>query len=298
MRILVLGGGNSPEREVSLRSSAAVRDALTDLGHSVFFVDPADGDEAVLKGAAQVEIIFPILHGVGGEDGQIQRLLDSTGKPYLGSGASASELCFDKVRLRELVNAHAITTPRGEVVSAENFSDSPLIRRPFVLKPIAGGSSLDTLIVRSLPFESNRAYALLSKYSSMLLEELINGTEITVPVLGDTPLPVIEIVPPSGKEFDYENKYNGATAEICPPKNVGSDLQVKAQSLAIKVHQLAGARHLSRTDMMIDHTGKIFVLEINTMPGMTNQSLLPKSAAVSGLNWTTLVGRFVDMLKD
>src|SRR5439155_118541 len=124
-----------------------------------------------------------------------------------------------------------------------------------------------------------------AKYDQMLLEELIEGVEITVPVLGDKALPVVEIVPPEGGEFDYDNKYNGRTQEICPARSISAKTQEQAQRLAERIHRLAGARHLSRTDLMVSADGKLYVLEINTIPGLTAQSLIPKSAAAAGLSW-------------
>lgn len=295
MKILVLGGGNSSEREVSLRSSLAVRQALVAAGYAVQTADPADGDPAVVAAAQDSDVIFPILHGTGGEDGKIQRLLDSTGKPYLGSGAAASELCFDKARLKAVLIKNGLLTPKSEIVTSGTLADSPLVKRPFVLKPVADGSSVGTMIVKSLPYDFNRANELLAHYGQMLLEEMIIGTEITVPVLGETALPVIEIVPPAGKDFDYENKYNGATSELCPPENVSPDLQMRAQKLAEKVHAASGARHLSRTDMIIDANENIYILEINTLPGMTQTSLFPKSAAVAGLDWPSLAKKLVEL---
>jgi len=297
MRILVLGGGDGPERDVSLRSASAVRDGLTDSVHDVRFCDPAGGEAALRLAVRQCDLIFPILHGVGGEDGSIQRLLDDIGKPYLGSGEAVSRLCFDKPRLKQLLVENGISTPKSEVVTAETFGRSQLTQAPFVLKPIGGGSSLDIMIARAKPFDIGKAQGLLEKYDEMLLEELILGDEITVPVLGDSALPVIEIVPPEGKEFDYENKYNGATSELCPPRNISAEVQKQAQRLAERVHALSGARHLSRTDIMIDRAGTLYVLEINTLPGMTAQSLFPKSAAQAGLPWTALMERLVDMAK-
>jgi D-alanine-D-alanine ligase len=295
MKILLLGGGAGPEREVSLRSAAAIRDGLDDLGYDVVVADPADGDSAVKQAAAQCDVILPILHGVGGEDGSLQKVLDETGKPYLGSGVAVSELCFDKERLKDLLRRNDILTPKSAVVTAASFNKSDLIRAPFVLKPIADGSSMGMMIVRELPFDADKAAELLARYGKMLLEELIVGIEITVGVLGDKALPVIEIVPPTGGEFDYENKYNGDTKELCPPQNVSAELQEQAQRLAERIHTLAGARHLSRTDMMIDKAGTIYVLEINTLPGMTSQSLFPKSAAAAGISWPKLVAKFVEM---
>lgn len=297
MNILVLGGGNSPEREVSQRSAAAVQAALVELGHDVSYADPAEGDAAVQVAAREVELVFPILHGVGGEDGSVQRLLDEVGVAYLGSDVAASELCFDKERLKGLLRENDILTPRGEVVDAESFGRSELAKAPFVLKPVADGSSMGMLIARELPYDAARAQELLAKHDEMLLEELIVGVEITVPVLDVTALPVIEIVPPEGGEFDYENKYNGATREICPAEHVSTEVQARAQRLAERIHALARARHLSRTDMIVADDGRVYVLEINTLPGMTAQSLFPQSAAVAGLPWVKLVERFVELTR-
>lgn len=295
MKILVLGGGDGPERDVSLRSAAAIRDGLTDLGHDVRSADPAEGEAALRQAAGDCDMIFPILHGVGGEDGTLQGLLDDFGKPYLGSGVEVSKLCFDKPQLKALLVENGIDTPKSEVVTASTFGRSELSLAPFVLKPVADGSSMGTIIARTMQYDHEQAQRLLEDYGEMLLEEMINGVEITVAVLGEKALPVVEIVPPEGKEFDYENKYNGATSELCPPINVSGALQVQAQELAERIHELSGARHLSRTDMMIDEAGTIYVLEINTMPGMTGQSLFPKAATVAGLPWVRLVERLVEL---
>jgi D-alanine-D-alanine ligase len=130
----------------------------------------------------------------------------------------------------------------------------------------------------------------------MLLEELIDGTELTVPVLGATSLPVIEIIPPKNQEFDYENKYNGATQELCPPQHIDTPKQQEAQRLAELIHNQVGARHLSRTDIILDREGKMWVLELNTMPGLTDQSLFPKAAQSSGMSMPQLVQRLVDLV--
>jgi D-alanine-D-alanine ligase len=297
MKILVLGGGDSPEREVSQRSAAAVRDALTDLNHEVGYFDPAGRLEELAEVARAYDVVLPILHGEGGEDGRVQRELEAAKVPYLGADVPASELCFDKVRLKQLLDEHGIFTPRWEVVTAESFKKAELAQAPFVLKPVGGGSSIDTLIVRSLPYDKTEAVELLKRHPEMLLEELVEGIEITVPVLGDEALPVIEIVPPSGAEFDYENKYNGATSELCPPQHVEAVRQHQAQRIAEQVHQLAGVRDLSRTDMMVRPDGRIYVLEINTLPGLTAQSLFPKAAKVAGYSWNELVAKFVELAK-
>jgi D-alanine-D-alanine ligase len=129
----------------------------------------------------------------------------------------------------------------------------------------------------------------------MLLEELIEGVEITVPVLGDKALPVVEIIPPVGGEFDYENKYNGATQELCPPPHVSAEKQKEAQSVAERIHKEVGARHISRTDLILDKNGKLWVLEINTMPGLSDQSLTPLAAKAAGMDMQQLVQKFLQM---
>ena len=291
--VIVLAGGTSDERAVSLRSGAAVSAALQAASHDVTVLDPADGlTKELLVGH---DVVFPVLHGAGGEDGSLQTQLDIFRLPYVGTGAAASALCFDKWQYKQLLAEHDLPHPAGELVDETKFRQSPLITRPFVLKPFDGGSSIDTLLVRSLvePLDKNAVSALFAKHPRMLLEELIVGTEITVAVLGDQCLPVIEIIPPSGGEFDYENKYNGQSQELCPPEHVSDAVQHKAQELALRVHQLAGCRDFSRTDFMIDAGGNLYILETNTIPGMTDQSLLPKAAAVSGLTMPQLMDRLV-----
>jgi D-alanine-D-alanine ligase len=169
------------------------------------------------------------------------------------------------------------------------------LRNPYVLKPLNGGSTLDAFIIRD-PGNRNYDPRIFDHYELMLLEELIVGTEITVPVLGTTALPVIEIIPPKGEEFDYENKYNGETQELCPPQHLNEAMQKEAQSLTEKIHKEVGARHLSRTDIIVDKENKLWVLELNTIPGLTDRSLLPKAAAAAGINMQQLVDKFADMV--
>jgi len=297
MKVLLLGGGTGPEREVSLKMSRSVEEALKELHSGYVFVDPADGDESVMAAAAGCDVALPMIPGVSGEDGTIQRVLERAKIPYLGGDVKASELCFDKVRLIELLKKNGITVPDDEVVDASTFATSRLTKAPFVLKPIADGSTIGVLIARVLPYDVEKAQKLMKQYGEMLLEELIEGVEITVPVLGDKALPVIEIVPPSGQEFDYDNKYNGQSQEIVPPLHVDSATQVKVQALAERIHKLAGLRHLSRTDMIIDRQGVPYVLETNTIPGLTSQSLFPKAAKVAGYSWPQLVAKFVELAK-
>jgi D-alanine-D-alanine ligase len=257
MKVLVLSGGVSNEREVSLRSGTSVRDALTDCGHEVYVYDPQQGYDGLAKFLGKVDCVFPILHGRGGEDGAVQLELEKLGFKYLGSDSRVSKLCFDKSSFKEILNKLSILTPKSELVTKLSIGASPLLRNPYVL---------------------------------------IDGTELTVPVLGATSLPVIEIIPPKNQEFDYENKYNGATQELCPPQHIDTPKQQEAQRLAELIHNQVGARHLSRTDIILDREGKMWVLELNTMPGLTDQSLFPKAAQSSGMSMPQLVQRLVDLV--
>jgi len=288
--ITVLAGGPSNERAVSLRSGKAVTEALTAAGYATTIVDPQDG----LQNINTTDIVFIALHGALGEDGTIQRQLETRGIAYTGSGVAASKLCFNKERYKQLLTEHGILVPQSETVTAASVWNNPLIQQPFVLKPVDGGSSIDTFIVRN-PAQANRnaIRAALAKYPAMLLEELIVGTEITVGILNEAALPVIEIIPPADAEFDYENKYNGKTQELCPSLTISQAKQKEAQRLAKRIHQLAGCQDVSRTDMIIDSEGKLVVLETNTIPGMTEQSLYPKAAATAGIPMQQLVDMLV-----
>jgi D-alanine-D-alanine ligase len=297
IKILVLQGGNSNEREISLRSAANVTHWLQETGYEIMVADPAEPGFDLARASDGCEVVFPILHGAGGEDGVLQKQLEGLGKPFLGSGSAACALTFDKARYREFMIARGIKMASGTVVDREQFAASPLRMRPYVLKPIAGGSSVDTVILHDMAKEPGEAYFddLFARYHTMLLEQLIAGQELTVGVLDDEALPVILVVPPSGEEFDYENKYNGSTQEIVNPPQIPAEVQKWAQKLALQLHRLAGCRHLSRSDMILSPGGELYVLETNTIPGMTEQSLFPKMAAVAGLDMPALVKRFVQL---
>ncbi len=291
-KVIVLAGGKSNEREVSLRSGAAVAEALKKSGHDVQILDPADGLDALLPKLKAADIVFPALHGAGGEDGTLQKFLEDNGIRYVGSDRWASALCFDKARYTELLAQHNILVPKTELVNLHEFQASDLSKKPFVLKPNSGGSSIDTFIVRDLASTDDAAIReTFSRHKKLLLQELVEGDEITVAMLGDEPLPAIEIIPPEGGEFDYENKYNGQTQELCPPKHVDLTAQKNAQSLAKKIHELTGCRDMSRTDIIVTDNGLQYVLETNTIPGLTSESLLPKAAAAKGYKMPILCMR-------
>lgn len=299
MNILVLEGGDSSEREVSLRSAAAVATGLRRAGHTVSTFDTVLGIDSIVDHAHGVDMVFPILHGDNGEDGVVQEVLERAKIPFLGTGSASSRICINKAKTHEILEAKGVRMARFEIVTSESFLRSELIKKPFVLKTIDGGSSVDIVISRELlKNDMQLAKKLLTKRGTMLLEELIEGQEITVPVLDEEALPIIAITPPAEGEFDYENKYNGKTTEICPVPDdmIPEATQREAQELALKVHKALGARHLSRTDMIMTANGELFVLELNTIPGMTDQSLYPKAALTAGITMVELVDRFVKLV--
>jgi len=294
-QIIVLSGNNSSEREVSLRSGAAVAAALRANGHDVTVIDPAQDFLAQKEVVQSADVVFPALHGAGGEDGEIQKILESWDVAYVGSNSVASSLCFDKYRYKQLVQGQGIVVPRGELVDQAGFVQSGLSKQPFVLKPFDSGSSVDTIIVRNVSeFDNSKIAELFMRHPRMLLEELIEGDEITVGILGNRVLPVVEIIPPAFGEFDYENKYNGMTQELCPAQNINTDIQKAAQKIALEVHVLCGCRDLSRTDFIIAND-QPYLLETNTIPGLTEQSLFPKAAATAGLPMTEAMEQLVQL---
>ena len=292
--VLVLAGGDSEEREVSLRSGSAVQAALQAGGYQVSVANPADGLSELLPLMKSVSVVFPALHGAGGEDGELQLFLEQNGLKFVGSGSKASALCFDKARYTDFLKQNGILVPETRLLDYEQFGTSPLAQQPFVLKPNDGGSSIGTIIVRDTAKQDKTAVKnAFEQHGQLLLQPLITGTEITVGVLDKQSLPVVEIVPPTNQEFDYTNKYNGASQELCPPEHVSQADQAEAQSLAEHIHQLCDCRDMSRTDIIISQDDKLYVLETNTIPGLTDQSLLPKAAAVAGIKMTDLCDRLV-----
>lgn len=276
-----------------MRSGAAVVAALERAGHGIQQLDPAQELDADILQKA--DVVFPVLHGKGGEDGEIQKQLDNLGVAYVGSGVESSQLCFDKWRYKQFIQTHGLPTPAGKLVAQDEFWASELIKQPFVLKPNDGGSSVDTIIHRQGEINKGEVTDIYTRHGGMLLEALIEGTEITVSILETQALPVIEIIPPADGEFDYENKYNGRTQELCPPQHVSQVIQDQAKDLALQAHSICGCRDFSRTDIMVTPQGELQLLETNTIPGMTDQSLFPKAAATAGISFEQLVDQLVQM---
>ena len=287
MRVSVLAGGVSGEREVSLRSGAAVAKALRSIGVKVLEVDVKEKGVKVPQGT---DICFLALHGTYGEDGEVQRELEAAGMSFTGSGSEASALAFDKLKARDAMLAAGV--PMAE---SQEWTPACDWKPPYVLKPVASGSSLGTFLVRAEE-EAKKAVKEAKKWKDggMMIERLIEGAEMTVGILGEQALPVIEVRPAKGF-YDYKNKYtSGATQYLCPapiPKEKAQELQ----ELALKAHRSLGCEVLSRVDIMVDTEGKAYVLEVNTLPGMTDLSLLPKAGRAAGIDFTTQCLRILEL---
>jgi len=293
MKVLVIGGGISDEREISLRSSNSVFAAVSE-NHEKHFYDWDGHVDWLVNNGREFDVALPILHGVGGEDGQIQSILEKAGLPYLGSGVASSQICIDKEKTQSTLAAHGIDVPKQAVVEKNEYASHPIAKSAHVLKPVSGGSSIDTFVLKDGLLDNAKQDEVFSKHHKLILEECIIGPELTVPVLDGYDLPAIEIIP-GNDFFDYETKYDGSSQEICNPDNISQEVQRHAREVARACHEALGCRHLSRVDIMLGQNNKPYVIEINTMPGLTDQSLFPKAAAYAGLSMTDLVEHFIQL---
>ncbi len=296
-KVALLYGGRSSEREVSLRGGQAVKKALVSRGHQVQVFDPATDLESLVREASHFEVAFLVLHGVGGEDGTIQGLLELLGLPYQGAGVLGSALAMDKMLSKSFYQAVGLLIPKAvELRRGEPLPDTLAhLGFPLVVKPVSQGSSLGLTLVEREDDLGQALEAAFDVDERILIEEYISGREITVGVLGQRALPVVEIRPGAGhRYFDYEAKYTpGATEEVCPAP-LAPSLAQRAQEAALKAHEVLHLRHYSRTDMIIKGED-IYVLETNTIPGMTETSLFPLAARAIGLSFEDLVETLLEM---
>ncbi len=301
-RIGVLMGGQSPERDISLRTGKAVHRSLCRRGYDTVMIDVGPTLYRDLQ-EQKIEIAFVSLHGPGGEDGVIQGFLETVGIPYTGSGLQANALGMHKVTTKTILAAHKIPIPdgtvikRGEKVSSRAALRSARLHWPVVVKPASQGSTIGVTIVRK-PSQWSGALALAHRYDrEAMVEAYIPGHEVTVSLLGsgeETPtvLPAVEIVAPNGF-YDFSAKYEkGKTQYLCPaPLSAAITKQIRA--LALKTYQVMGCDGAIRVDFRITPRGRPYVLEINTVPGMTETSLLPMAAAQAGIDYDELTERIL-----
>jgi D-alanine-D-alanine ligase len=289
MKIAVLYGGVSSEREISLRTGSAVLAALTRCGYNVVGID-ADRDLAGKLVAAGAEVVFIALHGRHGEDGTVQGLLEILGLPYTGSGVLASSVAMDKVTTKQLLLQQGIRTPDFYVYrqgdDIELFT-AQIKHWPVIAKPVHEGSTIGVTIADN-PDELIKGLMVGLVYDhTILVEEFIQGEEATVSVLNGAALPVIQVVPKSGF-YDFSSKYTAGQTEYLLPAPFSCELYTELQKSAVAAVAILGCLGAARADFMIKK-GKTYCLEVNTIPGMTETSLLPKAAAYAGINFDELV---------
>ena len=297
-RVAVLMGGVSEERDVSLRSGQGVADALRQKGHDVIALDLTAADIEPVRAAAP-DVAFIALHGRFGEDGVVQALLDEAGIPYTGADPQASRAGMDKMASKCFFITHDLPTPPFRLVTTTQSWDQidTAVHEtglPLVVKPLKQGSSIGVSIVRN---EEEVAVGLARAFKyghQALLERYIVGREFTVGILDETPLPVVEIKTPR-LFFNHDAKYADAATEfICQPE-LAPRAYERLQAIALGAHRAIGCRHFSRVDMMIEADGSPYVLEVNTIPGLTERSLLPMAARAAGLEFPDLCERLVEI---
>lgn len=295
-RVVVLKGGPSSEREVSLRSGAAVAAALREAGCEVTEVEFSSRELPPLP--AQFDVVFPVLHGEFGEDGQIQALMDARGIRYVGSGASACRVIMDKVATKDLLLKHNLPTPKYARLKDAAAPVPSGLRFPVVVKPDGQGSSIGISIIET-PDPAAWRKALEAAFAlsdTVFAEEFVKGAEITVSVLHGKALPVVEIRPPGGRMYDYDAKYEykyGKTEYFCPPERVSPAAQAEAQRLAEQIARVLEAKDMIRIDFIVDAAGTPWCLEGNAIPGCTATSLLPKAARAAGISFPELCAGLV-----
>jgi D-alanine-D-alanine ligase len=290
--VAVLMGGPGSEREVSLATGRGVSKALRSLGVEVLDVDVRDENFALPK---DVDLAFITIHGTFGEDGQIQEILEKRGVPYTGDGVEASRTAFDKILSKEKFREHNVITPEWEVIEA---GERPTIPIPLVVKPARQGSTVGVVIVKN-ESELDAALAEAGKYDGkLLIERFVPGRELTIGVLGDQALPILEIIPKGGF-YDFNNKYpflnpkaGGGAEHVCPAK-IDPNKTKQIQEEALRAFRALGLVVYGRVDVLLSDSGEPFVLEVNNIPGMTEASLLPDAAAAAGISYVDLCARII-----
>jgi D-alanine-D-alanine ligase len=308
-RVAVLAGGQSLERQVSLRSGARVRDALERLGHDVVSVDVGP-DLVEQLAASRADVAFVALHGRDGEDGTVQEILELVGIPYTASGPSACMRCMDKVLAKHALRDAGLPTPDFYAFSQTAFESLgaahalPAIEErldfPVVVKPAAQGSALG---IRFAPTAAEVPAAIVAAFSydsKVLLERHVAGRDLAVSVVdgpeGPEALPVVEAIPRESDRYDFEARYEIGQTEFVCPANLDDDTTLAAQALALAAYRVLGCYGFARVDLMLEaDTGELTVLEANAIPGLTETSLLPQAAEAAGITFAAFVERVLDL---
>ncbi|MBA4367434.1 MAG: D-alanine--D-alanine ligase [Desulfobacterium sp.] len=302
LKVALLSGGISSERDVSLKSGDQVFDVLDKTKYQIFRFDPKYDLGKLVADAEQIDVALIILHGLHGEDGTIQGLLDLLNIPYQGTGVLGSALAMNKMVSKQIYEQAGLVTPPYQVFNkGEDINPDQIIRKlglPVVVKPVKGGSSIGMSIVRSEEDLLSAVDIAFQHDDTVMAEKYIKGIEVTGSVLGNKEvitLPVVEIIPNEAYEFfDYSAKYTpGATNEICPAR-LGEQLTERVQECAKLAHKVLYCNDYSRTDMIVDGED-VYVLETNTIPGMTNTSLFPLAAKTAGIPFGKLLDKLIEL---
>lgn len=294
-RIAVVMGGTSAEREISIQSGTCIMRALTSLGYDA---QSLDYDARFIDAIREVapDAVFLALHGPGGEDGQIQGVLEHLNLPYTGSGLEACALAMDKHLTKKLCAAEGLPTAAWDLFDLTGGT-LPLLPGsldlPLVIKPRYEGSSVGVSIVHTHEQWTKAMIGAAQAYGEVIAEEFIAGREFTCAILGEEPLPVVEILANRDDFYSYNAKYDQGGSTHIAPARIDSDLAARIQMLAVSVHRLIGLRDYSRCDFIVSKEGRPYVLEINALPGFTPNSLLPDASAAAGISYEALVERIV-----
>ncbi len=293
MKVLIVTGGTSPERKISLLSAKSVKAGLKAKGHIVQLFDLKKGEKQLKNLAKKFDVIFPVIHGEEGEGGKLQKFLSTLGKPFVGGAPRGFKQGWYKIPFKRYCEQNNIPTSPWKKI----FDQNGIIKFgfPCVLKSSSGGSSKEVVILKSSKgLKDPLCKKLLESNLPLFVEQYLSGIEITVGILNNQPLPVIEIVPPEGSWFDYKNKYSGATREIPHAPSLDKETKKLVQKIALQIHQTLDLGPYSRIDFIV--TGrKPYVLEVNTIPGLTSQSLFPKAAQAAVILFPKLLDKIIKL---
>jgi D-alanine-D-alanine ligase len=297
LKIAVLTGGIGPEREISLQSGQCVSQALMSAGFDVVTVDIQPDNLDILQDTT-IDVFFPALHGEFGEDGRLQQILKDKSLVYTGSGPTASRLAFDKIASKKLFSKAGVPTPEAVEFNAESDISQienhlKYFKHGYVIKPINQGSSVGVNIVTDMQQVFSIANQILNQFGDCMIEQFIPGKEITVSVLKENTLPIIEIRSQTGF-YDYQAKYIDEKTEYLFDTIEEPDLITKIEQYTMDCFCALGCRHFARVDFMLSEQAIPYVLEVNTIPGFTTHSLLPKAAAKAGLTMSDLCSKIVE----
>ena len=289
MKIGLLIGGESAERDVSLSSGKSIEKALISLGHKVVKLDPIDGFASIEDSILNVDLVFNGLHGGDGENGKIAAQLQSLNVIYTGSNEQSSRICMDKNLSKKTIAENDINTPKW-ILKNDTSSDilDGNFEYPLIVKPNDQGSTIGLSIVKRKDQLKDAFTNALQFADSIIFESYIDGREITVPIVGSKAYPVIEIIP-SHDFYDYECKYTKGMSQYICPAEISDKLSESIKDLALKIHTILDCRHYSRVDFLLDSKNELWFLELNTLPGMTETSLLPKSLKADGIEFKEII---------